>query len=63
MMMKEEKGTRKRNLNPSHQLNLNTKNIHSTKRRLNKIAIDALIRVREENGTGRKRSAVVFKFY
>jgi hypothetical protein len=63
MMMEEEKERKKRNLNPSHQLNLNTKNIHSTERRLNKIAIDALIRVREESGKGRKRSAVVFKFY
>lgn len=49
LMMTEKKG-KKRNLNPSHQLNLNTKNILFTKRRLNKIAIDALIRVRMGNG-------------
>lgn len=40
----------RRNLNPSHQLNLNTKDIHATERSLNKIAIDALIREQKEDG-------------
>lgn len=62
MTRKKREKMRNGNLNPSHQLNLNTKNIHFTKRRLNKIAIDALISESDAR-VWKEEAKYLFKFY
>lgn len=54
-LMVEEK--KLKNSNPSHQLNLNTESIRFTKRSLNEIAIDALIKEPAEGAWRKKKRA------
>lgn len=56
-LMVEEK--KLKNSNPSHQLNLNTESIRFTKRSLNEIAIDALIKEPAEGAWRKKKKSEI----